>query len=340
MTITLQKPRSDLIVFNDEGKLTYVNSALCTRIGRARKSLVGNSVEILLAPKARTFYQTYIMPLLQVDQDVCEVYVPLVDHEGNEIPMLLKCNRQKTGRKITRNVCTCMPVNPAKEDETEVTEVHQKLREAKAERQELLVRLGEAYTALAHQSQEWEKLREELGSMAYQDLLTGLLNRRGFEERLEEEVLDVARTKSQFSILIVDVDHFKWVNDTYGHSAGDDVLKGVAEVLTKAVRKLDVVARWGGEEFVILLPKTGRSASLKAAERVRKAIRSTWFGEISVTVSIGASTCDRKEGSCENMMGSADRALYAAKNAGRNQVVHNSELRELADRRGNSASLN
>lgn len=332
MTSTIQSSPCGLIVFNDEGKLTYINSALCALIGRARKKLVGRDILTLLSPKVHEFYQNYLLPLLRVGQEVTEVYVPLIDDQGHEIPMILSCNR-RSRRHGQTNVCTCTRIGRLASGESDVMLAKQELEVVNAEKSELLARLGEAYSVLAKQANEWEKLKEELGTLAYHDILTGLVNRRGFEMQLDEEHLAFMRTGTPFSILIVDVDHFKRINDTYGHAEGDIVLKRIADVLSTTVRKLDLVARWGGEEFVMLLPETDQRAAKVAAERVREAINSEHFGEFQVTVSVGAATCDRTDIACSNLMISADRALYAAKNSGRNRTVHAMDMTNMADRR-------
>jgi two-component system cell cycle response regulator len=167
-------------------------------------------------------------------------------------------------------------------------------------------------------------LYEDAQRMATTDALTGLLNRRAFLESVERERARSDRHVLPFSLLLLDIDHFKRVNDTRGHAAGDAVLKGVAQVLTKVARRSDVVARWGGEEFVIALAQTGEAGARVAAERVRRAIAASSHpapeGEpLVVTASIGVASAE-SPWLADELISAADAAMYAAKGRGRNRV--------------------
>jgi diguanylate cyclase (GGDEF)-like protein len=170
----------------------------------------------------------------------------------------------------------------------------------------------------------------KLAEAAQQDSLTGLYNRRHFEERLLSELAAAQRHDRPACLLMVDVDHFKEVNDEHGHLAGDEVLKMVAFVLRGAVRKEDVLARFGGEEFVVIARETAFDGARALGERIRRAVersRCTFQGkDLGVTVSIGVTVSvgltDFVAGKSEReMIAAADRALYLAKEGGRNRVV-------------------
>jgi diguanylate cyclase (GGDEF)-like protein len=174
-----------------------------------------------------------------------------------------------------------------------------------------------------------QRLRDQnvlLRELAVVDELTGLYNRRFFERRLAYEFERFKRYSHPLSILIIDVDYFKKVNDTYGHNAGDEVLRHLAQHAQTTLRKIDIVARYGGEEFVAILPDTDQSGALTAAERLRVAISSTSvrFGEdeICITISGGIVTISREfSGDVESLIRFADQALYQAKAQGRNRIV-------------------
>lgn len=165
---------------------------------------------------------------------------------------------------------------------------------------------------------------EKAYEQATTDALTGLHNRRYFDERLEVELARAQRSGKPLSLLMVDVDRFKGVNDTYGHLAGDRVLAAVGDVLEATVRTTDLAARFGGEEFCVLLPDTDAEGAAQLAERVRKALASHEMpvegGVLRVTASLGVATWG-VNGTCrETLIAAADQALYAAKEGGRNQV--------------------
>lgn len=175
------------------------------------------------------------------------------------------------------------------------------------------------------------KLTEELEHMASTDPLTRVYNRRVFLKWCERALLRSQESGVAFSILLMDFDHFKKINDSFGHHVGDEVLCAAVEKIQDSVRGIDVLCRWGGEEFAVLLPNASAEATLIVAERVCQNIRSvtsssTRFSkqvstEFKVTVSIGAATYSRGSDSFEAMLKRADGALYEAKNAGRDCVV-------------------
>lgn len=172
-------------------------------------------------------------------------------------------------------------------------------------------------------------MREEkslLEKMVITDDLTRLYNHKYFVRRLGEEFKRAKRYRGSLSCMMIDLDNFKRINDTYGHQAGDKVLKDVARVLKKCVRETDVIARYGGEEFAVILPHGVREDALRLAERIRGSVRNFKFdcvqdGEM-ITVSIGVTTYPHPEiTDIDDLVRKADRALYKAKEGGKDQVV-------------------
>lgn len=165
-----------------------------------------------------------------------------------------------------------------------------------------------------------------LEALAHTDPLTHLLNRRALTIRLVTELERVRRYNSPLTMLMIDLDHFKQVNDTYGHLVGDEVLRGIGAILQHSVRSVDMVARYGGEEFVVVLPETGEQGAITFAERIREQVEQHRFeaergGVAQVTVSIGVSSFPAPHvESAEDLFARADAALYRAKERGRNRV--------------------
>ncbi|MBS1187000.1 MAG: putative Diguanylate cyclase [Burkholderiaceae bacterium] len=172
---------------------------------------------------------------------------------------------------------------------------------------------------------ERKRLEHELERQAHTDYLTGATNRRHFMEIAELELARAVRYGNLLTILMLDIDYFKQVNDTYGHRMGDAVLVQLTEICRQILRKVDIFARYGGEEFVILLPQTGMAAAMKTAERLRVAVESARIPmerglPLHFTVSVGVASLERKDDNLDVLLSQADRALYAAKHAGRNTI--------------------
>jgi diguanylate cyclase (GGDEF)-like protein len=166
--------------------------------------------------------------------------------------------------------------------------------------------------------------KENLTDLAYNDQLTNVYNRRYFDKTLTEEWTRIQRYDRPLGLLLIDIDHFKAVNDQHGHQKGDSVLRSVAKLLQDNLRTTDHVCRYGGEEIGIILPETNLSQSLITAEKLRKIVEEQLPGieNITLTISIGVSASSRNDGSKpETLLASADRALYKAKADGRNRCV-------------------
>jgi diguanylate cyclase (GGDEF)-like protein len=200
-----------------------------------------------------------------------------------------------------------------------------------------MLRLKALQDALVEKNRELDKAnkelarrREELLALSRTDALTGLFNRRHLEERLAEEFARSRRYKSKLSLVMLDIDHFKRINDTFGHPFGDEVLKAVAQTARSRLREVDLIARYGGEELVALLPEAAPEDAFRVCERVREAIAALRLQhpgldgkpvEVRLTASLGVATVPSEDlTSAEALLRAADASLYLAKGGGRNRV--------------------
>ncbi len=188
------------------------------------------------------------------------------------------------------------------------------------------IALLQTFAHLAAGVLENARLYARVEAEARIDALTGLLNRRSFDRRLAAEHSRASRFNKPYALALIDIDHFKRVNDTHGHPAGDAVLVQLGQLLARQFREVDVVARYGGEEFAVIFPEIGSDIARDIGERMRKTIAATPFTlpdgrKIDVTVSIGVSCYPNCAGDAQDVVTTADQALYEAKQVGRNRVV-------------------
>ena len=190
---------------------------------------------------------------------------------------------------------------------------------------DMVARLRHGREQLDAINEKLRKKNKELHELSITDSLTGLYNRKHLMETLGKEVARSERHEHEFALLIIDIDHFKKYNDTYGHLAGDEVLSRLGAVFSASIRSCDYVARYGGEEFIVILPEIGPNEGVQAAERIRSRVAEESFGSdsepIVVTISVGVASYPKHGEDPESIIKNADGALYIAKELGRNQVV-------------------
>lgn len=180
------------------------------------------------------------------------------------------------------------------------------------------------FAAIERDVSDQKRLEQELDRLAKKDPLTGFLNRRAFDEIIDHEFSRFLRNFKGFSILFIDIDHFKSINDRNGHAIGDEVLENFANVFELIFRPYDSIARFGGDEFCILLTETALEKAINSAERLRQVVEKSIFSitdeSVKVTISIGVSEVKYSDTHYDEVIQRADRALYLAKENGRNQV--------------------
>jgi len=189
----------------------------------------------------------------------------------------------------------------------------------------MVARLRQGRQELATINDTLRERNEKLQEISVTDSLTGLYNRKHMMETLAHELARAQRYNHPFSVLMIDIDHFKKYNDTFGHLAGDRALAKIASIFKESVRRVDYVARYGGEEFFLMLPETKLREAMLAAERIRARVAEDTFGDseekVGLTISVGVAEYPEDGDTSESIIASADTVLYQAKQVGRNRVV-------------------
>lgn len=236
-----------------------------------------------------------------------------LDSDTRDIPVIMLTARSASSDRVSGLEAGADDYLPKPFDESELNaRIYARLR-AKIQQDEL-----------KNKNRQLEDMLTKVESLAVVDPLTGLFNRRRFESILGSEFRRSERYQSPLSLMMLDLDHFKSINDTYGHQSGDAVLKECARLFQTIIRQVDTAARFGGEEFVILSPNVMKTSAALAAERIRKAVEAHAFpglGAKTVTISIGVAGMPNPEITSEQqLLYAADMAMYEAKKKGRNKI--------------------
>jgi len=259
--------------------------------------------------------------LVEVDPEEKELLKRVAEDIVKEVEQVIE-SLKKHNESLTQKECSFREIKESVSDDAIralLEQILKELSEIKTQNEELKKKLEEANQQIKKLTEELEKERRE----ASLDFLTRVANRASFDRAISDMVQDFYRRNYPFALLMIDIDDFKKINDTYGHQAGDYILKELARLLKSQLRARDVIARYGGEEFAILLPGVTFSQAIRVAERLRRAVEKHLFKyagkEIPVTVSIGVALM--REGLDESsLVEKADKALYLAKRSGKNQV--------------------
>ena len=291
-----------LLVIDSHGRIALVNRQAETLFGYARGELPGQLVEVLIPARFAARHVSHRAGFsgeAHSRQMGSGFELLALRRDGSELPVDIMLSPMQVGdSRLT--LCVVR----------DITE-----RKAAADK-------------LRQQTEELQRLHAALKEQASRDSLTGLLNRRAFHELATQMLKTAHRRKESVALFMIDLDHFKRVNDRYGHAEGDLVLKRVGETLLATARDNDIVARFGGEEFVMALLGVDEAESLIAAERVRCAVAGIPDTRQRITTSIGIATFPPKVEKSdtalqlESLLADADRALYAAKRGGRNRTCH------------------
>jgi diguanylate cyclase (GGDEF)-like protein/PAS domain S-box-containing protein len=305
---------SPMILVDVQGRIVLLNRAAEALFGYPKDELMGKSVEDLIPERLRSRHPQYrdeFVASSSFRPMGANRYLFGLSRDGREIPLEIGLSPIQTedGRFVLATI----------EDQTDRI-----FAQSVSKRAEKMI---------LDQSRELEKLNRKLTALATTDGLTGLKNRRALVEQLESLLKIGLRTRRPISLLMIDVDHFKDYNDSYGHPAGDYVLETLGNLLLKAARKSDYAARYGGEEFAILLPENDPDSAVTFGERLRNMIEEHEWPHRGVTVSMGIGTIQfqgeetwEEQDWVSTLISMADRALYHSKGGGRNRVTHSRSL--------------
>lgn len=298
-----------VVVLDDENRIVLANESFTQQVGKSVTELQGKDVDTLPwqydEEEADSPWTPHASPS-DVSDSKTGIKLSLRLSDENDRTFLVNASAilsedgKKRGTIASFDDITLM--------ERKKQELSRMLIELKQSRNELTLR------------------NQELQYLATRDPLTGCLNRRSFFETFEKLWGGASRYQHPLSCYMVDVDHFKLVNDNHGHSVGDEVLRRVAETILETARNADIVCRYGGEEFCVLLPHTEIGQAVLAAERLRRAIEQLEFDNLSITASVGVSSFDQGATDPQGLLDQADQCLYVAKRCGRNQVTRWDEI--------------
>jgi sigma-B regulation protein RsbQ len=281
---------SGLLIVNKQRQIVFCNAYFASLCSVDKATITKNSLAQYFSKASNIFIDSYVYPLLLSEGSVQEIQLSCRDRHSKSIPVIVNINLLPDGDTYW-SIYTC------------------------TNRDKLQTELIKAKEAL-------EKKTQELFELATTDSLSGLLNRREFFHLAQKAVQQAMRNSSTLALLSFDIDYFKQVNDCYGHQMGDKVIQTVANILSENRRVYDVVARIGGEEFVVLLPDIDKQNAWQLAEKLRQQVAQQSIDGIRVTVSVGL--CVTEKGQAINvheMLRLSDNALYKAKNNGRNQTI-------------------
>lgn len=311
------------VSITNEGMIIDVNRTFLDLMGYAHVDMVQTQFESLMSAEDKHVFQSDFYPQIHLTGQVEELLISLMDSNEQSIPFILN------GRRFMSDgveMIDCVLIHRKKSMDDAQGLFSAKRHMDYWQMDQALVKLEQIHMEIELKQAELMEINANLVELSITDKLTGLRNRRYFQEKLDEQMNLYNETQQPFSLIVIDIDYFKQVNDNWGHLTGDDVLESLGRILSSHARNGDVVARLGGEEFVLILPNADGPQSKKAAERLRLAIADSDWKAGNITVSIGIATVTPDDTDM-TLLQKADQAMYASKGNGRNQVTHVMDLR-------------
>lgn len=309
------------VSLNREGNILEANQTFLLWMGLTEEQVAHLHIEELLTAASKMMFHSYFYPNINLYGQIDELFLHFRDVQGSSAYLM---NAKKSvgpdGEVID---CLVIPMKKRMEYETELRTAKKQLEQAYQEKKEALQKVQALNKEIEQQQQKLIQMNRELLVLSNTDKLTGIANRRLFQQHLDELNQVFQQEQKSFSLLLIDIDFFKKVNDTFGHAVGDLVLQKVAKILTASARPEDHVARYGGEEFVILLPNTDIDTALHIAKQLNQIVEQSDWPEVGggLTISVGAATYNA-DSTVDSIIEYADQALYYSKRNGRNRASH------------------
>ncbi|MEG0440311.1 MAG: sensor domain-containing diguanylate cyclase [Solibacillus sp.] len=321
MDARLNEAPCGFLAMGRNGDIIEVNRTFLEWTGYEKKQLKNIHFEKLLTVANKLIFHSYFYPNINLHGSVCEFLIHLQHADDKNVAYLMNARRhQCDGIEVTD--CIFVKMEKRMNYEMELRTKKVQLEEAYKEQELALAEIKVLHDEIEFKQQELMKFNTKLIEVSNIDHLTNIANRRHFQEKIESYIDNIHKTNQTFSLCILDIDHFKKFNDTFGHIVGDEVLRKLAELLKTYLRPQDFLARYGGEEFVIILPNANAIDALNIAQVLNKTIeQADWSDVGGLTISLGVATWEEK---CTptSLIAAADEALYVSKRGGRNQATH------------------
>ncbi|QKS70378.1 diguanylate cyclase [Paenalkalicoccus suaedae] len=298
-----------------DGIIIDLNQTLLEWIGLDRKQIVDRHFHMVLTNISRVYFQTYFPPMLSINRKVNEMYLTINGKNAMKIPVLVNAEVHDD-----RIMCVMLQMKTRDVYENNLLQDKRKIEKDMKDRKTAYEELENIVKQTKEKQEELAKLNEELQRLATIDPLTGLYNRRFMQERLEEMLHRAIVDHVPFSIILLDIDFFKRINDEFGHQIGDEVLQELSQVLSEFANSTRIVGRMGGEEFIFVLPSTNGHRAYEFAQHFTEFLEIRNWATKPIYVSGGVSSFEEGD-TLSDLLLRADEALYFSKNNGRRQVT-------------------
>lgn len=316
------------ITTNDQYTIVDVNETFLNWTNYKKEDVMGQHVEKLFSSSNKLIFHSYFYPNMAMYKRVEELFIHVQNAEGQTIPFLVNAKQIQSEEQTFVDI-VLMPMKKRIDYEREVRQAKLVLEDAYQEKTIAYEHLHRINEKIEAKQQQLIAMNEELKQISNTDNLTGIGNRHYFQNKLRQYIEKFQQDSTPFSLLVVDIDHFKKVNDTFGHAIGDLVLAQLGLILKMSAREQDVPARFGGEEFILLLGETAEEEAFQIAQTLNKKLEQTIWPSIGrLTVSVGCATF--KENDTESsIFEHADEALYESKRTGRNRATQYEAMKRV-----------